>query len=277
MRYKDHLLGRSSNNILKGKIEKGEKYEVVFLEENLSEERAFELEKYYIKKYGRLDKGEGLLYNLTDGGEGVSGFIYTDAEILRRYDNLRTVRVQNIITGEIKEWISLGAAARETGICVGGWWSLLEGKTQTLYKTWSLPGYKNTKYDDRRKEVVIYDNLSENYLKYKSRVECSKQLGINLIQVSGLMTGKYTHLKRRYTIEPEPYSVLQSLPVGNQHKTRKYFNKPISLIDNQNGEILHFESRKEAAEQLDVYQGDLSGLVRGRIKSIKKGRFTVAP
>ena len=36
--------------------------------ENLTEERAIELEKMYIKKYGRKDLGTGILYNKTDGG-----------------------------------------------------------------------------------------------------------------------------------------------------------------------------------------------------------------
>lgn len=48
---------------------------IVFLEEGLTECEAFALEKYAIALYGRIDKGGGILWNMTDGGEGCSGII----------------------------------------------------------------------------------------------------------------------------------------------------------------------------------------------------------
>jgi hypothetical protein len=50
--------------------------EVKILHENLTENEAFDIEKRLITEYGRLDN-TGCLINLTDGGEGVSGLIYT--------------------------------------------------------------------------------------------------------------------------------------------------------------------------------------------------------
>lgn len=46
---------------------------IVFLEQNLSEVGALSLERRYIRWYGRKDNSTGILRNLTDGGEGVSG------------------------------------------------------------------------------------------------------------------------------------------------------------------------------------------------------------
>jgi hypothetical protein len=45
----------------------------VFVQEGLTEDEAFSLERYCIKLYGRIDKGTGILRNLTDGGDGASG------------------------------------------------------------------------------------------------------------------------------------------------------------------------------------------------------------
>ena len=59
---------------------------IVFLAEGLTEAEAFVLERYAIGLYGRIDKGTGVLWNMTDGGEGCSGLIMpkeTRAKIAR--------------------------------------------------------------------------------------------------------------------------------------------------------------------------------------------------
>lgn len=48
-------------------------YNVKILVDTISWERACELEKLMISFYGRIDKKEGVLVNLTDGGEGTKG------------------------------------------------------------------------------------------------------------------------------------------------------------------------------------------------------------
>jgi hypothetical protein len=44
----------------------------------ISESEAVELERALIKKYGRKNTGTGCLVNLTDGGDGLSGYVATD-------------------------------------------------------------------------------------------------------------------------------------------------------------------------------------------------------
>ena len=46
---------------------------IIFLKKNLTEAQAFKHEIYMIAVLGRKDLGTGLLLNLTDGGDGVSG------------------------------------------------------------------------------------------------------------------------------------------------------------------------------------------------------------
>jgi hypothetical protein len=47
---------------------------ILFLKRNLTEEEAFKHEIYMIALYGRKDLGTGILRNVTDGGEGTSGW-----------------------------------------------------------------------------------------------------------------------------------------------------------------------------------------------------------
>ena len=51
-------------------------YEIIF--DDISLEYAKEKEIEFIKLYGRKDKGEGTLCNLTDGGDATSGYIVKD-------------------------------------------------------------------------------------------------------------------------------------------------------------------------------------------------------
>lgn len=51
---------------------------IIFLKQNLTEEEAFKHETYLISVLGRKDLGTGILRNLTDGGEGVSGSQWTE-------------------------------------------------------------------------------------------------------------------------------------------------------------------------------------------------------
>ena len=56
-----------------------DKSRVIFLKQNLTEEGAFRHEIYMIAVFGRKDLGTGILHNRTDGGEGSSGLVLSEA------------------------------------------------------------------------------------------------------------------------------------------------------------------------------------------------------
>jgi len=51
---------------------------IIFALKNLTERQAFDNEREFIKWYGRKDNNTGILRNLTNGGEGPSGFILSE-------------------------------------------------------------------------------------------------------------------------------------------------------------------------------------------------------
>lgn len=72
-----HLNKANTNHFLKNKFCKigRDHVEIRFLHKDLTEKEAFLLETLWIKYYGRRDKKEGTLCNLTDGGDGPNGII----------------------------------------------------------------------------------------------------------------------------------------------------------------------------------------------------------
>ncbi len=61
-----------SNNYWKNIVNKYD-FDIIFLEENLTEEEAFELEIYWIQRIGRITDNTGPLVNGTIGGDGTAG------------------------------------------------------------------------------------------------------------------------------------------------------------------------------------------------------------
>jgi len=86
----------------------------IFLDD-LDEQDALNLEEVLIAQYGRKDNGTGILRNLTEGGDGVSGYKYTPqqkAENKRRV--IKSVGKPCVCVGHRYE--SVIAAARALGI-----------------------------------------------------------------------------------------------------------------------------------------------------------------
>ena len=63
---------RRRNNLPK------DKSRIIYLKQNLTEEEAFRHEIYMIAVFGRKDLRTGILHNLTDGGDGASGYVFSE-------------------------------------------------------------------------------------------------------------------------------------------------------------------------------------------------------
>lgn len=75
---------------------------IVLLGTELTEQEAFELEKLTIAEYGRKDTNSGLLYNFTDGGEGIAGFKHRQES----KDKIRAKHLKKTLTKEARAKIS---------------------------------------------------------------------------------------------------------------------------------------------------------------------------
>lgn len=64
-------------------------FDVEILLKDISENEALSWEKYLIGLHGRRDKKNGWLVNLTDGGEGVNGIVFTEESIKKMSETQR--------------------------------------------------------------------------------------------------------------------------------------------------------------------------------------------
>lgn len=92
-------------------------YEVDILMDGLTWEQACEKEKEFIKLYGRKDLNEGILVNMTDGGDGVLGSTMPEASKKLMIDKISIPVMQYDIKGSfIKEWRSISEAGKTLNI-----------------------------------------------------------------------------------------------------------------------------------------------------------------
>ena len=74
-----YYIGKGKGNIINSKQRSikppKDKSRIIYLKQNLTEAEAFRHEIYMIAVFGRKDLGTGILYNMTDGGDGTSGYI----------------------------------------------------------------------------------------------------------------------------------------------------------------------------------------------------------
>lgn len=88
-------------------------FDVIKLEENLTEKESLERETYWIKRIGRQDLGNGPLVNLTEGGEGVKHSEETKRKISMSKIGIESKKKGTKISEEQKKQISCANKGKE--------------------------------------------------------------------------------------------------------------------------------------------------------------------
>lgn len=88
---KYRITSKSKRNPLWLNIVKKHGYNVTVTHDNIIWEEACVIEKYLISFYGRQNNETGILANMTDGGEGSSGYVVSD----KRKEELRKMALGN--------------------------------------------------------------------------------------------------------------------------------------------------------------------------------------
>lgn len=222
-------------------------YKVEFVDINLDEETAFELEIFTIEFYGRKDLGLGTLINLTDGGDGVSN---PSKEIRIKIGNANRGKT---LSTEIKEKMSIAQSNKS------------EEYRNKISK--SLKGRKLTK------EHIENRTISQKNMNKKPIINCrgeifesSKDAGsiLNIGEgnISNCCRGNTKYAGKYSDGEPIQWMKLEEYTSGKTFNT--YINIKCKPIINCRGDI--FESIKSASEALNIKSSSISACCRGLTK-----------
>ena len=132
------------------------KNRILILKKGLSEEEAIKHEIYMIAVYGRKDKGTGILRNLTNGGEGTSGYTHKDESrkkiSIKNSGKNRSKEVREKISKSVSgyTWYNNGTQSIQAKVSPGPGWD--EGRILD----WDSPRTKGMKWYHRNGERRMF-------------------------------------------------------------------------------------------------------------------------
>lgn len=203
-RYKRHLAESQLNdkshksNLIKKLIRLGDYPDILILKNHLSENEALELEKYLIRIIGRYDEKTGPLTNKTEGGDGISGYKWTEEQkgkIKGKIPPNKGLEMSN------EQKIKIGLANR------GKTWG--HDKERVIefskFKSEQYSGDGNPFYGKQHtketlkkisKRVAMYDFDMNLVDEYDSVTECANENGFPISKVSSVANGRIKHYKK---------------------------------------------------------------------------------
>lgn len=203
-RHKRHLnesqLSDKSHksNLIKKLISVGEYPNILIIKNGLNEEESFELEKKIILTIGRYDLKTGPLTNKTEGGEGISGYKWTEEQKLG-IKNRKPSRLGVKTSEEHKK--KIGEANKgKTWYCDKERVEKFSKLKKEQYNGENNPFFGKQHSEDSlkkiRKEIIMYDENMVKLNEYKSLTDCSKITGFPMSKISSVANGKIKHYKK---------------------------------------------------------------------------------
>ena len=203
-RHKRHLNesqindGSHKSNIIKKLIKLGEYPHIEIVKTDLLEAEALDNEVELIKLIGRYDLNLGPLTNKTDGGEGISGYRWTDEQKEGLKDR-KPSRLGAITSGEHKR--KIGEANK------GKTWKHDTERIENYakmkseqYKGEGNPFYGKTHSKETLKKISkrvgMYDSDMVLISEYDSVTECANDTGFPLSKISSVANGRIKHYKK---------------------------------------------------------------------------------
>lgn len=214
-------------------------YYIKIQEINLSEDECFQREIYWIDYFGRKQYQEGTLINLTNGGEGVSGRIYTEEE-----KELKS----KFFKDNIEYLQSLGDRSKYFG-------KSLIGQDN--------PNYGNILGNNPISKSVVKLDLKGNYI---CRYDCLKQAEIenNVKGVYQVCKGKRNQLDGFIYVYEEDYiNNNYTISLGRTNK------KVVLQIDINTKEIIKKYNSTQETKIDGFYPNNVAQVCRGDKKSHK--------
>ena len=249
--------------------------------DNIEESEAFSIEMSEIKKYGRKNNGSGILCNMTDGGEGVSGLVFTEIQRKKISDSLKgrptwasthKEEFSKLITGEKNPFYGkthsektkekIRKSLKETFVIFG---HPLKGKPKSEEHKKKISEYqkgrklsektKKKMSDSQNKRCIVDDKIKNIIIKlYKKGAGCKKIIKI---------------IKQEYNF---PYSIAlvkkTLISVGYNLNDKNSPPKKVKIIFKDNTELT-FDSIAKAGKYLKCGAANLSKYISRKRKTNK--------
>ena len=205
-----------------------------------SEDRACELEKYYIEKFNTYRDG----YNMTKGGKGAPYhnaravvLLTLDGQYIKRYDSAMDAEIDGFHNADVL--LNCKGKRRQTK----GYMFMFEDE----YESNGAKAYRKPKPNGMRS--IIQCDMEGNFIqKFKSLQEAASITGTNRTTISGVLSNTYKSANGYIFVYEEDFPIKDLSIYKKRKKGRK-----IAQVDAKSGEIIRvFDRISEAGESLGV-------------------------
>jgi len=145
---------------------------IVEFKNNLTESEAFELEKHLIATIGRKDLKKGPLCNLTDGGEGDSGYVMSEEqkEKLRQSKlgkKMNETHRKKMSINQKKRWSMMSDDDKQKFgvVCSEAWTDEMRLERANLSRGDKNPNFGNKWNDEQRLKFSEHQKVNSNFIK----------------------------------------------------------------------------------------------------------------